>query len=77
MSLKCEPASEHRGAECGDAVAEYDQGRLPESQGHNLALTVLYVTYSLDSGVPLKLGLRLQRWVGISGCDFTEVGPNS
>ena len=26
------------------------QGLLPESQGHNLALTVLYVPYSLISG---------------------------
>ena len=25
-------------------------GRFPESRGHNLALTVLYVLYSLDSG---------------------------
>jgi len=27
------------------------QGLLPESQGHNLALTVLCVPYSLDSGL--------------------------
>jgi len=29
---------------------EIFQGRLPESRGQNLALTVLYVPYSLDSG---------------------------
>ena len=32
------------------------QGRVPESQGHNPALTVLYVPYSLDSEASLLHG---------------------
>jgi len=32
-------------------------GLLPESQGQNLAVTVIYVPYSLDSGMGLTSGL--------------------
>jgi hypothetical protein len=31
-------------------------GLLPERQGHDLAVTVLYVPYSLDSGGRLRVG---------------------
>jgi len=36
------------------------QGLLPESQGQNVALTVLYVPYSLDSGTLIGTVLNLR-----------------
>ena len=44
-------------------------GRLPESQGQNLALTVLHAPSSLDSGWGLGVDLLLscRFWVSVSG----------
>jgi hypothetical protein len=42
----------------GDYLGTFDnvKGLLPESQGQNLALTVLFVPHSLDSGSGLEFG---------------------
>ena len=49
--------SRHTSHGFGTAASEEEleraQGRLPESQGHNPALTVVHVPYSLDSGARL------------------------
>ena len=38
------------------------EGLVPESQGQNLALTVLYVPYSLDSGSAKHVSNASVRW---------------
>ena len=47
------------------------EGLLPESQGQNLALTVLYVPYSLDSCLPeLTLGKSTSKRPGVEHLDL-------
>jgi len=39
----------------GEVAVSYERGTpVPESRGHNMAVTVLYVVHSLDSGLPLR-----------------------
>ena len=47
------PAAERRGTTWIVSRA------FPESQGHNLALSVVYVPYSLDSGTACACGLDM------------------
>ena len=52
MSWMPSDASASRACRAKREHFETFQGRLHESQGQNLALTVLYVPYSLRSGTP-------------------------